>query len=321
MNPLVSVIIPAYNVECYVKHTIESVINQTYKNIEVILVDDGSIDRTSDICDYYQERDKRVTVIHQTNQGLSEARNIGTCNSSGDFVFYLDGDDYLEENAILELCKSQEHFKSEIVISNYYYSYSDHKDIAEFNFKDAVCLSKNEIMDSLSRCQIQNFAWGKLIKTDIAKKNKFPEGKLFEDIYWFHNILNDCNIVSIVNMPTVYYVQRDNSISFSFDIKRLDMLGGWKTRITFFAEKYPCLVKNYLSCISHEFSILVWLVFSKIKENKKQAYSILRSFSKEYNLESYATKEDGKLIRAFNKSIINYAFVAAVDKIIIRCKR
>ena len=99
-SKLVSVIIPVYNVERYLKKCIDSILNQTYKNLEIILVDDGSTDCSSKICDEYAKNDTRILVIHKANGGQSEARNIGISESKGEYIFFVDSDDYIEYNAI-----------------------------------------------------------------------------------------------------------------------------------------------------------------------------------------------------------------------------
>lgn len=114
-EPLVSVIIPVYNVEKYIRECVDSVISQTYKNIEVILVDDGSTDSSGSICDEYAKSDSRVTVIHKLNGGLSSARNAGTRAASGEYIYYPDSDDYLDKNAVKLLTDSAERSGADIV--------------------------------------------------------------------------------------------------------------------------------------------------------------------------------------------------------------
>ena len=112
---LISVIIPVYNVENYLRECIESVLNQTFRDFEVILVDDGSTDSSGDICDEYVEKDERVTVIHQKNGGLSVARNTGLSEANGKYVYFLDSDDYISENALATLLNIAENDSSDIV--------------------------------------------------------------------------------------------------------------------------------------------------------------------------------------------------------------
>ena len=244
----ISVIIPVYNVEKYILNTIESVMFQTYSNIEIILVDDGSTDNSSKICDELAKKDNRISVIHQDNQGLSAARNVGTAIATGDFIFYLDGDDYLEKNCLEKLLEVAD--DCSLVIGSYFYTYSDHEDVADIQYLEKSVLNTDEAMHDLLVGKIQNFAWGKLIKSDIAKKHSFPQGKLFEDTYWAHYIINDCETVTIMNIPVLHYRQRDNSISYTMDIKRLDILDGWSVRAEFVEKNYPQFYTEYMQFIA-----------------------------------------------------------------------
>lgn len=315
----VSVIIPVYNVEKYISKTIESVCNQTYENIEIILVDDGSTDKSSKICDELAKKDNRISVIHQDNQGLSAARNVGTAIATGDFIFYLDGDDYLEKNCLEKLLEVAD--DCSLVIGSYFYTYSDHEDVADIQYLEKSVLNTDEAMHDLLVGKIQNFAWGKLIKSDIAKKHSFPQGKLFEDTYWAHYIINECETVTITNIPVLHYRQRDNSISYTMDIKRLDILDGWSDRAEFVEKNYPQFYTEYMQFIASSFLSLSWLVFTKMKKEKTVAYSMLREFSKKYELSNYSSVTlDKKLITALNQSNKQYEIKAFVNKITEKMK-
>lgn len=315
----ISVIIPVYNVEKYILNTIESVMFQTYSNIEIILVDDGSTDNSSKICDELAKKDNRISVIHQDNQGLSAARNVGTAIATGDFIFYLDGDDYLEKNCLEKLLEVAD--DCSLVIGSYFYTYSDHEDVADIQYLEKSVLNTDEAMHDLLVGKIQNFAWGKLIKSDIAKKHSFPQGKLFEDTYWAHYIINDCETVTIMNIPVLHYRQRDNSISYTMDIKRLDILDGWSVRAEFVEKNYPQFYTEYMQFIASSFLSLSWLVFKKMKKEKTVAYSMLREFSKKYELSNYSSVTlDKKLITALNQSNKQYEIRAFVNKITEKMK-
>ena len=315
----ISVIIPVYNVEKYILNTIESVMFQTYSNIEIILVDDGSTDNSSKICDELAKKDNRISVIHQDNQGLSAARNVGTAIATGDFIFYLDGDDYLEKNCLEKLLEVAD--DCILVIGSYFYTYSDHEDVADIQYLEKSVLNTDEAMHDLLVGKIQNFAWGKLIKSDIAKKHSFPQGKLFEDTYWAHYIINDCETVTIMNIPVLHYRQRDNSISYTMDIKRLDILDGWSVRAEFVEKNYPQFYTEYMQFIASSFLSLSWLVFKKMKKEKTVAYSMLREFSKKYELSNYSSVTlDKKLITALNQSNKQYEIRAFVNKITEKMK-
>ena len=130
-DAVVSVIVPVYNVQQYLPQCIESILAQTYQRLEIILVDDGSTDGSGKLCDEFAQRDRRIKVIHKPNGGLSDARNAGTAACSGEFVLYLDSDDYLNQNAVSALASIQTERRAETVTGNYYYTYPDHEDIAQ----------------------------------------------------------------------------------------------------------------------------------------------------------------------------------------------
>ncbi|MDD6633822.1 MAG: glycosyltransferase family 2 protein [Ruminococcus sp.] len=315
----ISVIVPVYNVEKYLSKTIETVINQTYTNIEVILVDDGSTDNSLKICYEYAEKDNRIRVIHQYNQGLSVARNVGTELATGEYIFYLDGDDYLNQNALEVLISHSK--ECDLVIGNYYYTYSDREDVARNDYSEKSVLNTKDAMHDLLIGKIQNFAWGKLIKTSIAKKYKFPPGKLFEDTYWAHLVINDCDKILITNIPVMHYRQRDNSISYTIDIKRLDVLEGWSNRAEFVKKNYPQFYAEYMQFVVSSLLSFAWLVFTRMKNEKQVAYSMLREFSKKYKLMDFSkTALDKDLIMALNKGNKQYEIKALVNKIICKLK-
>ena len=168
-NSRISVIIPIYNVKPYLKQCIDSVVAQTYYDIQIILVDDGSTDGSSGICDEYSKRDRRILVIHKENGGLSDARNVGTKAADGNFIFYLDSDDFIEKNTIELMMTELQTHNSDIVVANYYYTYPKSETVAETVFNKTTLLNTHEAMEALVKGDLQTFAWGKLISSDIAK--------------------------------------------------------------------------------------------------------------------------------------------------------
>lgn len=312
----VSVIIPVYNVEKYISKTIESVCNQTYENIEIILVDDGSTDKSSKICDELAKKDNRISVIHQDNQGLSVARNVGTALATGNFIFYLDGDDYLEQDA-LEILMNLSN-DCDLIIGSYYYTYSDHEDLSNSNYSDRSILTTEDAMHDLLIGKIQNFAWGKLIKTSIAKKHSFPQGKLFEDTYWAHYIINECETVTITNIPVLHYRQRDNSISYTIDIKMLDVLEGWSNRAEFVKKYYPEFYSEYIEFLAGSLLRIAWQIVTGMKDGKFKALKVLKDFSKEFNLIEYVNKKDIFLLKMLNKSSALYIVFAIINRVLNR---
>lgn len=303
--PKVSIIVPVYKTEKYIHNCVDSILSQTFSDIEVILVDDGSPDKCPEICDKAAEKDKRIKVIHKDNGGLSSARNIGTKYASGDFLFYLDGDDYLKKNAIEQLVDIQKAYNADVVVGNYTYTYSDHEDIATACYPDLSILNRSEAIKLLMEGKIQTFAWGKLVRSDIAKKVSFPEGKLFEDHFWTHLIFQNSSSVICTKSVVLHYRQRSDSISYTFNISRLDIVEGWKTRIEFLESQYPELLDEYKKRCAYDCCSLAWLITVQMKHDKKQGFKTLQKFIQKYQLENYCEGKNKQLIETLKS---NYKF-------------
>ncbi len=181
MQPLVTVAVAAYNVEKFLENGMSSIFNQTYKNIEIILVDDGSTDRTSKICDEIAKRDRRVKVFHKTNGGLGSARNVGIDNAKGEFIYFFDVDDSIETNLIEENVKIAQKRNVDLVIFGYYARYSN-EDIEELITLPEIEIHSNE---ELKKAYVQyllwlkhgnGFAWNKFYRLSFIKKNNFHFG-------------------------------------------------------------------------------------------------------------------------------------------------
>lgn len=223
----VSVIIPVYNVEKYIANTISSVIKQTYKNIEIILVDDGSSDCSGSICDEWSKKDDRIKVIHKKNGGLSSARNTGLDNVTGEYVIFLDGDDYLALNAIEILIDVRTKINCDIV----HFGYTE----TTINYEENIVRFSNEIevLDETYKIYRKMYELGgegasactKMYNSSLFKELRFKEGILHEDEQLMTDLLD--KVYKIVYIPDklYYYVMRNNSIVRSgFNIKKLDIL-------------------------------------------------------------------------------------------------
>lgn len=207
MKSKISIIIPIYNVEQYLKECIDSVINQTYNNLEIILVDDGSTDNSNKICDDYQKKDDRIVVIHKKNGGLASARNEGIKKSTGEYLFFIDSDDFIELNTIEELYKVSDNGKKDLVMCNYYKYYEDSKkEISIVPFYDEK--NQKSIITAMPT------ATCKLIKHKIFIQNelKFLEGKYYEDNAIMPYVLSLTKNYAYNQKPLYYYRQRSGSI-------------------------------------------------------------------------------------------------------------
>lgn len=216
-NPLVSIIIPVYNVERYLDRCIQSLLQQEYENIEILLIDDGSKDQSGKICDSYID-DKRVNVFHQINKGLSEARNKGLDIAKGEYIAFVDGDDYVSPFFISHALEKLKTSNADIVLFNFAEIRQDNIVISEspslIKWHRQLQKGNNEICDLLLADCIPNFMWNKLYKRSVWEQIRFPVGYTYEDLFTTAKILRETS--SIIYLPEVlYYYERGNVNSIS----------------------------------------------------------------------------------------------------------
>ncbi len=225
-DELISVIIPVYNVEKYINKCVDSVISQTYKNIEIILVDDGSTDNSSIICDEYKEIDDRIIVVHKKNGGLSDARNVGIENSKGQYICFIDSDDYIASNFIYELYQTLKITNSDISICKYIEVYEGQVNIPIKNKRRIKIYDGNKKIENLynNNDVVTVVAWNKLYKKYIFENLRYPVGMLHEDEFIIFDILNIAKRVSYTSLPCYYYLKRGDSITGKYKIKRVVVL-------------------------------------------------------------------------------------------------
>lgn len=217
----VSVIIPIYKVEKYIKQCIDSVLEQTYEDIEVILVDDGSPDQCPMICDEYLKRDDRVVVLHKKNGGLSDARNYGVKCATGDYGIFLDADDFWTEKKALEILMKRIEKKEVDVVNFVYHKYSEDTSLLVQAFPSIRSMpidmqKRSEQLDYLFDNSLYiASACNKLIKMSLLKEIQFECGKVSEDIGWCAKLLSISNSFDFVNLDMYCYRQRKESITQS----------------------------------------------------------------------------------------------------------
>ena len=211
-NDLISIIIPVYKVEKYLEKCIESVLKQTYTNLQVILVDDGSPDNCGKICDEYAKKDSRIEVIHKVNGGLSDARNVGIAKAKGKYIGFVDSDDYIKEDMYEILINLIKEYDADVSICNLYdviegkeYIRNKENGIKEYNRIDIL---KEVLLDK----NIQSYAWNKLYKKELFNEIKYPIGKKYEDIGTTFYIFEKCNKVVVTSKPEYYYLKRADSL-------------------------------------------------------------------------------------------------------------
>lgn len=242
----ISIIIPVYNVESYLPKCLDSLYAQYERDtMEVILVNDGSTDNSLSVCREYKERYPDTILIDKPNGGLSDARNVGTEMAGGEYIYYLDSDDWIAPNALMQLFRFAVEYQCEVVQGGFYYAYDDHLlfDCSSDKLQSPILLTKEEGMKALIENQtVKNFAWGKLYKAEIVKEHPFRKGVYFEDSFWQHLIMDEVTQYGIISTPLYYYRQRDDGISGSFSLRNMDLLKGYEERIAFVKTYYPPLL-------------------------------------------------------------------------------
>lgn len=218
MNELISIIIPVYNVKLYLEKCIDSVLDQTYTKIEILLIDDGSTDDSPRICDTYALKDNRIKVIHQQNQGAAVARNTGLENATGEYIVFVDSDDFINEKMIEKLYIALKQTDSDLSICNFKYTSENGKEIAlkETDIKNEV-LYTEEIIDKLFQNNNCGYIviWNKMYKKDLWKQIRYPVGVIYEDEAVIHHIFSKCKKVATISDELYYYRQVSGSIMHS----------------------------------------------------------------------------------------------------------
>lgn len=219
MDALVSVIVPIYKVESYLEKCVHSIMHQTYDNLEIILVDDGSPDSCGLMCDDFATSDKRIRVIHQKNQGLSEARNHGIDICTGSYILLVDADDYIEPNTVEYLLQTSKDTCADVVCCGFYREYTDKStthlltDVRE-SYEDEEILTA-----ALQGTVFSEYAWNKLWNRTLFDDCKFPPGRYFEDIATTWKLFRRCHKVTCVPDVFYHYVIRKDSIGNTKNMK------------------------------------------------------------------------------------------------------
>lgn len=244
MKETISVIVPVYNVEAYLPRCVDSILGQTYRELEIILVDDGSTDRSGLICDAYAEKDGRVRVIHKKNGGLSDARNAGMQIATGGFLAFVDSDDLIAPDMYRRMLEILQTENSDIVQCG----------VIKFSAEDELCRQEEKPVPvktysaqeallelTLDRAFHQT-VWNKLYRRETAGTIPFEKGKLNEDEFWSFQVFGRAEKISCTDEPFYFYYQRPGSIMQSgYSLRRLDALEAKENRQRYFEKNFPAL--------------------------------------------------------------------------------
>lgn len=288
MKDLISIIVPVYKVEKYLRRCIQSIICQTYSNIEIILVDDGSPDRCGEICDEYAEMDNRIKVIHKDNGGQATARNAGLDIAKGEYISFVDSDDYISENMIQTLYNRIVKDSSDMAVCGYTYvdeNDSTHK-YEKRNSSVPIC---DEIIDSkrffeyLTRKKYSCYVvpWNKLYRRELFDNLRYKSVRIYEDEYIIHHIVGRCNVISCINTPLYMYVQRSGStMCREYSIQNLVFVEALMDRTVYALENgYNRLAENSFYSVVGKLMI----AYKKLDKSDDNVRIRLKEFKKNYN--------------------------------------
>ena len=288
---LASVIVPIYKVEKYINRCIDSILAQTYSNLEIILVDDGSPDMCGTICDEYMEKDERITVIHKENGGLSDARNEGIKHSHGEYVFFVDSDDWIDPDYCSAAIFDLEDHNADVVVFGYNKVNEDGQLVDMCYSLSPQIMTKDKAIQGLIEGTIDNYAWNKVYRRRVFDGIEYPRGMLWEDIGTTYRVFDKCEYIYISNRVTYNYLVRNSSITATHSFKAdIDIFIQRKQQYDFLAKKYselapmalPTLADSAIQAYIHipeeqKYSDLLEQVVLFLKNNKKDILALGKS--------------------------------------------
>ncbi len=301
MQELVSIIIPIYNVEDYLERCLNSVVNQTYKNLEIILVNDGSTDRCKKICDDYQKKDDRIKVIHKENGGLSDARNAGIEIAKGEYISFIDSDDYVSNDYIEYMYNMIKNTSSKLAICGVKEVWAHTTIVEEAHTKSESLTAKQTLRNLLLDQGIEICAYAKLYHRDLFKEIRFPKGKVYEDSAVMYKLIMLADKIVYGDKKCYYYIARNGSISKhkDFNLNENDYIKHTNEMLEFLLKKFPDLeVPIHRFDINSKFRILKMLMFTKPRNVKME-------------------KEYIKYIKKYQKEVLKFSETPKKDKIAI----
>lgn len=287
MLSCISVIIPVYKVEQYLDSCLQSVVEQSYQNLEILLVDDGSPDGCPVLCDAWAEKDNRIRVIHKTNGGLSDARNVGFDASTGEYVAFIDSDDWLSPEMLERLYAAMQHDDSDIAACTVEMFWEDGTPPSYLTVR-TNCVMDTEQAEAamLAESSLKQPVWYKLYRRSCITGIPFETGRQHEDVFWGYQVIGNARRVSVIDYVGYHYRQRENSImSAAYSMKRLDAIEAYERRYAYLAEHFPSLEKKarvgiVSACVYHGQMVQRYLP----SEDRKRAMSYLSGVVERYPL-------------------------------------
>ncbi len=318
MTPLISVIIPVYNVEKYIQASISSIIEQSYKNIEIILVNDGSTDESGRICDTFAEKDSRIRVIHKANSGVSAARNTGIEAASGDYICFVDSDDYVTPDYVKHMYDTAVKYNADITTSNQYKIWDNGKTVELFKRNEPYgTVNLKSGIETLSDMLYGKTCYAtcccKLYKKEIFSEIRFPEYRMGEDSFTMYKCFLKAESVAHLYQPDYYYVQHESSAMHSVDYSKF--------------YDYIQLSDAFMRIVSNDYPELFLPAVNRLIENNFWVYMKMRTQPKKYHNElnhiikniktfrKYVLKDNNVSLRTRTACLLSFFGMNILNKI------
>lgn len=255
----ISVVVPVYNVRTYLEKAVYSIINQKYENLEIILVDDGSTDGSGELCDQLKEIDNRVVVYHKENGGLSSARNCGARKATGNYVIFIDSDDYIHSEMISSLYDEIKKADADVSVCGIMNVYNT-KEIPQCNNTHMrfVYNQKEFLKELLIGEKIPGSICNKLLKKEVVEKISFPEGKIYEDAFYHLELVKVAKTYVITTKPYYYYYHRSNSITTQkYNPRKFDIIEVYTKYKKYIDVEYPDLKEEAFFRLSYGYFVVL----------------------------------------------------------------
>lgn len=281
-QPKISIIVPVYNTEKYLAKCLDSILNQTLQDIEIIVVNDGSKDQSQSVIDRYAIKDHRIFSIYKENGGLSDARNVGLDNSTGEFIAFIDSDDYIESDMLEKMYELTQRHNSEIVLCDLVKVDENGKEFRDLpqspQLPEKIVLKNDLTIFGEMSC----FACNKIFKKSLFNNHRFKKGIHFEDIELIPKLILDSKIISKINEPFYKYFERQDSITKTHTNKGLDMFVAVEAVSNYFKKSEYSNQLNELKrfqIIQGYYSFLAYVAYVKDKKLKSEMINKLNEFT------------------------------------------
>lgn len=292
MSKKISVVVPIYNVEQYLERCVESIVNQTYTNLEILLVNDGSVDNSDEIIQKFLLKDSRIKRIYKENGGLSDARNVGMLQASGDYIIFIDSDDYIEKEMLESLYNQIEKEQADVSVCNVMNEY--------VNKKSPQCADENLYFVYNQQQFLKEYLLGekvpgsicnKLLKMEIARQLQFPKGKIYEDAFYQYDLMQIAQKYVVNTKPYYHYFHRANSITTTmFKQRDLVYIEIYQKFYNYIVAKYPAMEEVAFFRLAYAYFYIFDKMLQVANSSKLEQYQEVKTFLKKHAFRIFKNK-------------------------------